>query len=128
MALVSKALLPWAPRRDACCPPLNPAFQVVAFYPGVLYRPLHHRSIPGYPMVATDNEFLLSRLDGAALDGKPWGLGRLGPGRWPPHPPQNRAEQVLAQLEVRARVWGGGRGPPCGTGGEGDDAHGRKGG
>jgi hypothetical protein len=74
--------------------------QVVALYPGVVYRPLFHRSIPGYPMVATDNEFLLSRLDGAALDGKPWGLGSLGAEPWPPFPPRNRAEELLSRLEV----------------------------
>uniref|UniRef100_A0A1D1ZP11 SET domain-containing protein n=1 Tax=Auxenochlorella protothecoides TaxID=3075 RepID=A0A1D1ZP11_AUXPR len=73
--------------------------QIVALYPGVAYRPLHHRAIPGYPMVGRDNEFLLSRFDGVALDGKPWGLGAALERRWPPLPPHNLAEEALGCLE-----------------------------
>ncbi|KAK9812844.1 hypothetical protein WJX72_004622 [[Myrmecia] bisecta] len=48
---------------------------VVALYPGIVYRPLHYRQIPGYPRVDQDNDYLLARFDGAVLDAKPWGRG-----------------------------------------------------
>jgi hypothetical protein len=49
--------------------------QIVALYPGVAYSPLFHRNIPGYPLVARSNPFLLSRFDGVVLDAKPWRKG-----------------------------------------------------
>jgi hypothetical protein len=52
--------------------------QIVAIYPGVSYSPLHHRHIPGYPLVARSNPFLLSRFDGIVLDAKPWEKGVEG--------------------------------------------------
>ncbi|KAL4517192.1 hypothetical protein Ndes2437B_g06799 [Nannochloris sp. 'desiccata'] len=52
--------------------------QIVAMYPGVSYSPLYHRHIPGYPLVARSNPFLLSRYDGVVLDAKPWGEGVEG--------------------------------------------------
>lgn len=52
-----------------------PVGQIVALYPGVSYSPLYHRNIPGYPLVARSNPFLLSRFDGIVLDAKPWGKG-----------------------------------------------------
>lgn len=75
--------------------------QIVGFYPGVAYPPLHHRYIPGYPLVARSNPYLLSRFDGVVLDAKPWGKGRQGSEIWPGEMPQNAAEEALGRLEVR---------------------------
>jgi len=49
--------------------------QIVAVYPGIAYRALHHRQIPGYPLIARSNHFLLARFDGVVMDAKPWGDG-----------------------------------------------------
>ena len=72
--------------------------QVVALYPGVAYRPTHHRSIPGYPMIASQNEYLISRFDGTVIDAKPWTLGAQAS-------PQNDAEEALLELKRQVRGW-----------------------
>jgi hypothetical protein len=48
---------------------------VVSLYPGVIYSPSQYRYIPGYPMVAAGNPYLISRYDGLVIDGKPWREG-----------------------------------------------------
>jgi hypothetical protein len=86
--------------------------QIVGLYPGVAYPPLHHRDIPGYPLVARTNSYLYARYDGTVLDGKPWGHGEVdgeevgnkaaGPG-WPAGA-HNVAETALSKLEVRGNL------------------------
>ena len=89
--------------------------QVIGIYPGCAYPPSFHRDIPGYPLVARSNPFLLSRFDGIVLDAKPWGRGRGGGScsgnggdvsSWPHYDqdtltPYNAAEAGLARLEGR---------------------------
>lgn len=88
--------------------------QLVGLYPGVSYGPEYHRQIPGYPLVARTNPYLLARFDGVVLDAKPWGAGREGGSReeegaeksgsgWPQEP-ANAAEAQLALLEGRNPV------------------------
>ena len=86
--------------------------QIVALYPGVVYPPLFHRNIPGYPLVARTNPFLLSRFDGMVFDAKPWGKGSSSSSRNSSNDddddgeqcrketPQNEAEAGLTHLEV----------------------------
>ena len=99
-----------------------PVGQIVALYPGVAYSPLYHRHIPGYPLVARSNPFLLSRFDGVVLDAKPWGKGApenseenenknenyqkslktgVSEAENVVNAPQNSAEEALSRLEVR---------------------------
>jgi len=49
--------------------------QVVAFYPGVVYRPRWHRMMPGYPLISQGNPYLILRPDHSIVDGKVWGFG-----------------------------------------------------
>jgi hypothetical protein len=48
---------------------------VVAFYPGVVYSPAYYRYIPGYPKVAAQNPYLITRYDGNVINAQPWGSG-----------------------------------------------------
>lgn len=72
--------------------------EVVALYPGVSYSPQFHRNIPGYPLVAQSNPFLISRYDGVVIDAKPWGQGAYSPCQ---PQAQNAAEAALLRLERR---------------------------
>jgi hypothetical protein len=74
--------------------------QVVALYPGVSYPPQFHRNIPGYPLVAQSNPFLISRYDGVVIDAKPWGRGFFTLGSPGHTQAQNAAEVALARLET----------------------------
>jgi hypothetical protein len=53
-----------------------PVGAVVAFYPGVVYTPRHHTSLPGYPNITADNEYLIMRYDRTIIDAQ--GLGGGG--------------------------------------------------
>lgn len=64
--------------------------QVVALYPGLVYPPLQHRHLPGYPRIDVDNDYLMSRFDMVILDAKPWARG------WPPDRQQQRDWPVAA--------------------------------
>lgn len=48
---------------------------VVAFYPGVVYSPAYYRYIPGYPKVAAQNPYLITRYDANVINAQPWGSG-----------------------------------------------------
>ena len=80
--------------------------QIVSIYPGVAYPPLFHRNIPGYPLVARSNPYLLSRFDGVVLDAKPWGKGRIFDENWRLEGSQNEAEAALSRLEVSRKIQG----------------------
>ena len=78
------------------------------------------RQIPGYPRIDRDNDYLLARIDGAVLDGKPWGHGTQEPGYTLALHPRNSAEAALSRLEVRdgrGAINGGGE-KDCGLLGE----------
>lgn len=53
--------------------------QIVAFYPGVVYRPKWHSFIPGYPLISHGNPYLILRPDHSIVDGKVWGFGEGRP-------------------------------------------------
>lgn len=61
---------------------------------------IYPRQMADYPRVDANNSYLLARYDGAIIDGKPWGLGRISR----EHPiirrSENQAEQCLNDLEV----------------------------
>lgn len=59
------------------------------------------RQIPGYPRIDRENDYLLARMDGAVLDGKPWGRGAQRAGQTLALVPRNSAEAALSHLEVR---------------------------
>jgi hypothetical protein len=54
-----------------------PPGTLLALYPGVAYRPLHHRALPGYPNVDRGGAFLMARYDGTILDAAAWGRGAV---------------------------------------------------
>eukprot|EP00884_Botryococcus_braunii_P005433 jgi/Botrbrau1/14891/Bobra.0248s0010.2 len=78
---------------------------VAALYPGILYPPLFHRDLPGYPKVDAGNDTLLGRYDGGILDALPWGRG-------PPEecevPSLTNAPSALHNLSCTAAVPPGG--------------------
>ena len=55
---------------------------VVSFFPGVIYRPPHHRFLPDFPLVDRNNSYLTSRFDATVVDSKPWGQGGRGREVW----------------------------------------------
>ena len=48
---------------------------MLAFYPGVVYSPAYYRYIPGYPKVAAQNPYLITRYDANVINAQPWGSG-----------------------------------------------------
>jgi hypothetical protein len=54
--------------------------------------------MPGYPRVDRGNDYLMTRFDGAVVDGLPWGRGHYDLGSaWLP-PPRNATEKALKTL------------------------------
>ncbi|GMH34381.1 hypothetical protein BSKO_02215 [Bryopsis sp. KO-2023] len=74
---------------------------VVTLYPGVIFEPLWYRQMTDYPRVDANNPYLLARFDGAVLDAKPWGPGRVSLDAPLVVNPQRLHEEHLNSLEGR---------------------------
>ncbi|CAI5999870.1 unnamed protein product [Closterium sp. NIES-65] len=71
---------------------------IVAQYPGVIYPRVMHRYLPGFPLVDSNNPYLLARFDGVIVDARPWGVGGAGREMW-----SGIDEENLAWLRERER-------------------------